>query len=79
MSGYGKPEDGADCAMAIVDTGVAVARMMLGNGPSSKVCLDCGDPIPENRRLASPGCRFCITCQPFHDNRPNVKLVTKML
>lgn len=79
MSGYGKPDEEAECAMAIVDTGIAVARMMLRTGPGSKVCLDCGDPIPEKRREASPGCLYCITCQPFHDRRPGVNLVTKML
>jgi phage/conjugal plasmid C-4 type zinc finger TraR family protein len=79
MSGYGNPDEESECAMALVDTGIAVARMMIRTGPSSKVCLDCGDPIPEARRLASPGCIYCIACQPLHDKRPNVKLVTKML
>jgi len=79
MSGYGKPDEEAECAMAIVDTGIAVARMMLRSGPASKVCLDCGEQIPENRRLASPGCLYCIACQPYHDRRPGVNLVTKML
>lgn len=79
MSGYGKPEDGAECGMALAETGIAVARMMIRTGPASKICLDCGDPIPENRRAASPGCIYCIQCQPNHDKRPNVKLVTKML
>ncbi|AOJ10585.1 TraR/DksA C4-type zinc finger protein [Burkholderia mayonis] len=23
----------------------------------------CGEPIPEERRRAAPGCRFCIECQ----------------
>jgi len=26
-------------------------------------CEDCGDPIPEARRLAVPGCRCCVDCQ----------------
>lgn len=26
-------------------------------------CLNCGDEIPEARRLAQPGCRRCIKCQ----------------
>lgn len=79
MSGYGKPDEEAECAMALVDTGIAVARMMLRSGPSSKICLDCGEAIPEPRRLASPGCLFCIKCQPHHDRHPGVNLVTKML
>lgn len=26
-------------------------------------CVDCGDPIPEERRQAVPGCRRCYDCQ----------------
>jgi len=25
-------------------------------------CIDCGDPIPEARRKARPGCIRCIQC-----------------
>jgi phage/conjugal plasmid C-4 type zinc finger TraR family protein len=30
---------------------------------SGRYCEDCENEIPERRRLASPGCRRCITCQ----------------
>lgn len=79
MGGFGNPDEEAECAMALVDTGIAIARSMIRSGPASKVCLDCGDPIPESRRQASPGCLYCLVCQVSHDKRPNVKLVTKML
>ena len=26
-------------------------------------CVDCGEPIPEARRRAVPGCQRCIDCQ----------------
>ena len=26
-------------------------------------CEECGEPIPEARRQAAPGCRCCIDCQ----------------
>lgn len=26
-------------------------------------CEECGDPIPEARRKASPGCVYCVECQ----------------
>ena len=26
-------------------------------------CIDCGDPIPERRRQAVPGCKRCVDCQ----------------
>jgi phage/conjugal plasmid C-4 type zinc finger TraR family protein len=30
-------------------------------------CLDCGNEIPLERRLAKPGCRRCISCQEAHE------------
>ncbi|WP_456297306.1 TraR/DksA C4-type zinc finger protein [Vibrio sp. AK197] len=30
---------------------------------SAKECLECGEVIPEGRRLAIVGCRYCATCQ----------------
>lgn len=30
-------------------------------------CEDCGEPIPEARRLAMPGCIRCIECQEIHE------------
>lgn len=32
-------------------------------GISRLYCVDCGDPIPEERRKAVPGCRRCYDCQ----------------
>ena len=33
------------------------------SGPSLERCEDCGEPIPERRRQAVPGCTRCIECQ----------------
>jgi phage/conjugal plasmid C-4 type zinc finger TraR family protein len=30
---------------------------------SAIVCEDCGEPIPEARRKAVPGCKRCVECQ----------------
>jgi phage/conjugal plasmid C-4 type zinc finger TraR family protein len=30
---------------------------------SSAKCEECGKKIPEKRRKAVPGCRFCVPCQ----------------
>jgi phage/conjugal plasmid C-4 type zinc finger TraR family protein len=30
---------------------------------SALACRDCGEPIPQTRRAAYPGCRRCIDCQ----------------
>ncbi|VVE59817.1 hypothetical protein PCA31118_00025 [Pandoraea captiosa] len=34
-------------------------------GESTAVCQNeaCGEPIPDARRKAIPGCRFCVECQ----------------
>lgn len=31
--------------------------------PSAETCDDCGDEIPEKRRLVVPGVRLCVHCQ----------------
>ncbi len=46
----------------------ARARMPTGEGEAH--CVECGDEIPEGRRLAVPGVRTCITCQSALDRRP---------
>lgn len=30
---------------------------------SAHECQDCGDPIPQTRRWAVPGCTRCVRCQ----------------
>ena len=35
---------------------------------SAEVCMDCGEPIPESRRRAVPGCVRCVDCQQEHDH-----------
>lgn len=32
-------------------------------------CIDCGDPIPEARRLVVAGCDRCIECQQLIDQQ----------
>ena len=34
---------------------------------ASTTCEDCGEPIPEARQQASPGCIRCIGCQRGHE------------
>jgi len=38
-------------------------RRRQNHGPTRTECDECGEPIPEKRRLAVPGCRLCIDCQ----------------
>jgi len=61
----GWARDGAvqDQIDASVEDGVARARSRIPRGESLTHCEDCGDPIPEARRLAVPGVRRCVACQ----------------
>ena len=38
------------------------ARKGLG-AVSAQECGACGEPIPEARRMARPGCQVCVACQ----------------
>ena len=46
---------------------VQLARSRMASGPGADFCDECGDPIPEKRRLAVPGVRTCIECQSGRD------------
>lgn len=61
----GWSRDGAvqDQIDASVDEAVQRARAQLTTGNSAAVCEECECAIPEARRTAIPGIRFCISCQ----------------
>lgn len=46
---------------------------------SATVCKECGEDIPEGRRRAVPGVKFCIDCQDHNMATRKVKMLTKML
>ncbi len=48
---------------ASIQDAVAKARSQLARGPARLTCEECGEAIPEARRKAVPGVRFCIACQ----------------
>ena len=37
-------------------------------GVSNYECDDCGEPIPEARRQAVPGCTRCVFCQEYFEH-----------
>ncbi|WNF45833.1 TraR/DksA C4-type zinc finger protein [Pseudomonas sp. SG20056] len=41
----------------------AIASRVQYQGESAEYCDGCGVPIPQARRLAVPGCQFCVDCQ----------------
>jgi phage/conjugal plasmid C-4 type zinc finger TraR family protein len=48
---------------ATVESAVQLARSRLPDGESLTHCEECGEAIPEARRKAMPGVRYCVRCQ----------------
>ena len=46
-----------------VNDGVARERQAMGQGESEHYCQECGEAIPEARRQALKGVRYCLACQ----------------
>ncbi|CAI0947332.1 hypothetical protein BMF90_06490 [Serratia sp. OLHL2] len=63
--------DGAvqDQIDSTVNDAVQRARDALGHGESERYCQECGEPIPEARRKALKGVRFCVACQAEQDKK----------
>lgn len=81
MSGYlGDPDYAAMHAMILNENAAHAIRQLLPTGESAHHCNDCDTVIPEARRVAMKGCRYCIECQSAHDHGPvRTKMFTKML
>ena len=43
-------------------TDAAIEKRVVYSGESEAECEDCGNPIPEVRRKALPGCCLCPKC-----------------
>jgi phage/conjugal plasmid C-4 type zinc finger TraR family protein len=67
-SGFGSVDNFQETIQATVDNGVDFARSQLPSGDSLKYCLDCDNEIPENRRLALKGVKYCVKCQTTHES-----------
>jgi len=46
-----------------VNDGIERVRQSIGHGESATECELCGEPIPEARRQALKGVRYCVVCQ----------------
>lgn len=69
-SGFTDPENVHFEIQAVVQAAVHHARQQIGDSTaiSLKHCLECSSPIPERRRAAVKGVKYCITCQEDHDS-----------
>ena len=65
----GFAKDGAvqDQIDASIEDAVERARSNIPTGESRKHCEECNAEIPEARRQAIPGVRFCVKCQSDRD------------
>lgn len=45
------------------------AHRINHNAASAKHCSDCGEDIPELRRVKVPGCQRCASCQQDEESR----------
>ena len=61
--GWSRDGDVQEQIDATVESGVQLARRRLSRGKSSTHCEECGVVIPDARRKAIPGVRFCVSCQ----------------
>ena len=61
----GWSRDGAEHEQmdATVNDALERARRALPTGKSAEFCDECGNPIPEARRIAVPGVQHCVGCQ----------------
>jgi phage/conjugal plasmid C-4 type zinc finger TraR family protein len=66
----GFAKDGAvqDQIDATIEDAVERARRKLPRGESLRECEECGASVPEARRRAVPGVRFCVACQEAEDS-----------
>lgn len=56
-------------ALQMNDRALAEHRAKMPTGPSLEECEECGESIPEARRLAVKGCTMCITCQEISEKK----------
>jgi phage/conjugal plasmid C-4 type zinc finger TraR family protein len=63
-AGDGAVQDQID---ATIKDAIKRAREQLPRGPSLTHCEECGEEIPEARRIAAPGVKLCVSCQTERD------------
>ena len=51
-----------------VSDAVSAARARMPTGESEQWCIQCGEEIPEKRRIALPGVKTCVECQSSRDS-----------
>jgi phage/conjugal plasmid C-4 type zinc finger TraR family protein len=68
--GWSRDEAVQEQIDATVESAVQLAKSRLPNGESLTHCEECEAEIPEARRKALPGVRYCVRCQSEREKRP---------
>lgn len=55
------------------DKAIEYQQSKMLQGESALECEDCGESIPEQRRLAVKGVKTCIACQTINEIRQRAK------
>jgi len=76
-SGWARDDAVQEQIDSTIDDAVSRARRSLHQGQSAEYCEHCGEPIPEARRLALPGVKYCVQCQHVRDKVQAVSLYNR--
>ena len=66
---YEESEMGQLHSLHLSENGINKVRSKLATGPGLSHCMDCGVEIPEKRRKAVSGVKYCIDCQAWWDKK----------
>lgn len=66
-------------AIHLNDNAVEAVLSQIPRGESNEFCDECGDEIPEQRRKAVEGCKFCIFCQEAMERNRKLKPVQTIM
>ncbi len=67
--GWSRDEAVQEQIDATVESAVQLAKSRLPDGESLSHCEECEVEIPEARRRAMPGVRYCVRCQSEREKR----------
>ena len=67
--GWSRDEAVQEQIDATVESAIQLAKSQLPDGESLTHCEECEVAIPEARRKAMPGVRYCVTCQSEREKR----------
>lgn len=83
--GFTNSDAESEQALIFAENGVGAIQKQLAEQrahPSAKFCkdVDCGEEIPEERRLAVLGVQHCVHCAPKHQRAvQKVKMLDRIL